>query len=216
MRRFLPAILLIIIVLSVYPFIGSDGERKPLKGMPWQIDLLADGNIKVFDLVPGVSTLKHAESVLGENYELAIVSDAGGRGLEMYFDRYRAGLMAAKIVIGVDVDDVSLRDWQQRAENTEYMQSGTARKASLAQQDVEAAMQTTVSVITFIPAVNLDDEIIRKRFGEPAEVLSTENGVNHYLYPAKGLDIALSDAGKEVLQYVAPNDFARLRTPLLP
>jgi hypothetical protein len=38
--------------------------------------------------------------------------------------------------------------------------------------------------------------------------------VEHFLYPAKGLDLILDRKGKEVLQYVAPRDFARLREPL--
>jgi hypothetical protein len=39
-------------------------------------------------------------------------------------------------------------------------------------------------------------------------------GVNHWLYPEKGLDIVVSDDGKEVLQYVAPRDFRQPVAPL--
>ena len=38
--------------------------------------------------------------------------------------------------------------------------------------------------------------------------------LEHFLYPDKGLDLVLDSKGKEVLQYVAPADFARLRAPL--
>ena len=37
----------------------------------------------------------------------------------------------------------------------------------------------------------------------------------HLLYPDKGLDVVVDSEGKELLQYVAPKDFALLREPLL-
>ena len=36
----------------------------------------------------------------------------------------------------------------------------------------------------------------------------------HLLYPDKGLDVVVDGNGKELLQYVAPRDFAELREPL--
>ena len=35
--------------------------------------------------------------------------------------------------------------------------------------------------------MNLDEDIVRKRFGDDAEILQTAAGVVHYLYPALGL-----------------------------
>ena len=35
------------------------------------------------------------------------------------------------------------------------------------------------------------------------------------LYPKQGLDVVVDKDGKELLQYVAPQQFARLREPLL-
>jgi hypothetical protein len=53
-----------------------------------------------------------------------------------------------------------------------------------------------------------------QRFGAPAERIRQGETLEHFLYPARGLDIVLDSKGKEVLQYVAPADFARLRAPL--
>lgn len=216
MRLFLPTFLLIIVVLAVYPFIGTDdGEKPELTGLPWQIELQADGHTKVFGVVPGVSTLQDAATVLGDDYELAIVENASSVGLEMYFGNYRAGLMSAKMVLAAKSDATRLTQWKQNALKAEYMESGTAKKYLLAEADRSMAMQSGVDSIAFIPAVNLDDEIIRRRFGEPDEIITSADGVRHYLYQATGLSIALSDDAKEVLQYVAPKDFANLRNPLI-
>jgi hypothetical protein len=36
----------------------------------------------------------------------------------------------------------------------------------------------------------------------------------HLLYPQQGLDVVVDGNGKELLQYVAPRNFASLREPL--
>ena len=216
MRRFIPTFLIIILVLAVYPFIGMDKSDKPkLSGLPWQIEILANGNTKIFGVTPGVSTLQQVASVLGDDYKLAIVENASNLSLEMYFGNYRAGLMTAKMVLVAETDLQQLRQWQQRAIQSDYMQTGNAKKYALADTDKALAMQLKLRAIAFIPAVNLDDEIVRKRFGEPAELIETGDGIKHYLYPEKGLVIALADQAKEVLQYVAPQNFNSLRAPLV-
>jgi hypothetical protein len=88
-----------------------------------------------------------------------------------------------------------------------------ARKYLLDRNDHAKAFSAVIETIACVPAVNLDHEIIIKRFGEADEVIQ-KDGVTHYLYADKGLDVILNEDGKEVLQYVAPSDFKRLREPL--
>ena len=216
MRYFLPTFIFIILVLALYPFIDMDEENGPqLIGLPWQIEILPDGHSKVFGLVPGVTTLQEAITVLGEEYELAIVESDASVSLEMYFSDYRAGIMSAKLVLVAKTDAEELAYWQQRAAKVDYMASGSAKKYRLAAEDQPAALQSVLRSIACVPGVNLDDEILRKRFGEPAEQILAEQGLSYYLYPELGLVITLSDKTKEVLQYVAPYDFNSLRAPLL-
>ncbi len=72
-----------------------------------------------------------------------------------------------------------------------------------------------MSAIAFIPAANLDEAIVLQRFGAPDERIRADENREHFLYRAKGLDVQLDAKGKEVLQYVPPRDFARLRDPLV-
>jgi len=215
MRRYLPTFLIIILVLAIYPFVGMDRSSSPkLTGLPWQIEILPDGHSKVFGLVPGVSSLQDAVTALGRDFDLAIVENETSASLEMYFSDYRVGMMTARMVLAASSNAADLRQWQQRAVKVEPMGSGKARKYLLADGDREVALHSPIRAIAFIPAVNLDDEILRKRFGEPAEKVDAEPGVSYYLYPEKGLAITLSAESKEVLQYVAPADFTSLRAPL--
>ena len=53
-----------------------------------------------------------------------------------------------------------------------------------------------------------------QRFGEPLRRIQEAGGISHWLYPDKGLDIAINPDGKEVLQYINPADFSRIIEPL--
>jgi hypothetical protein len=215
MKRFLPTFFLIMIVLAIYPFVSNDNApKKPITGLPWQIEKLADGSTRVFGIELGKSTLADAVSSLGDDAEIAIMQDKDGNdSLEMYFGSYRAGLLSGKLVLLGDIDSDTLVAMRERAASREIMES-TARKFVVNDSDRPLAYRARVKHIAFIPTVNLDEDIIQKRFGEAAETVQSSADVRHYLYPELGLDIALSEKGKEVLQYVAPADFEMMVAPL--
>jgi hypothetical protein len=71
-----------------------------------------------------------------------------------------------------------------------------------------------VTAITYMPVVKFDADLVRKRFGEPAERIKPSRWA-HWLYPGWGLDLLLGDNGEALLQYVPPLEFEqRLRAPL--
>ena len=78
-----------------------------------------------------------------------------------------------------------------------------------------AADKLPIRAISVIPTVNLDEATIVQRFGEPGERIVVSEKRTHLLYPKLGLDVVVDKDGKELLQYVAPQQFARLREPLL-
>jgi hypothetical protein len=103
---------------------------------------------------------------------------------------------------------------RQRAIKSVHMDSST-RKYILHPDDLALAWSAPIAGITFIPAVSLDEQTVLRRFGVPNERIRVDERVEHFLYPEKGLDLALDSKGKEVLQYIAPRQFARLREPLI-
>ena len=124
-----------------------------------------------------------------------------------------AGLMSAKLVLAAELDDEAVNRLRDNAVEKEVLKTGS-RKYIISEEDHALAYTAVIDSIACIPAVNLDHDIMLKRFGEPAEVIDKSSGVKHYLYPDKGLDAILNPEGKEVLQYVAPSAFKRLREPL--
>jgi hypothetical protein len=211
------AVLAVIIAILFAPMLLSpapDNQAgKAVTGLPWQIDVLADGHSRVFDLTVGTSTLTDARARFGEG-ELALVAEPGeSESLELYFDTVTAGAVTGKMVVTADLSADAVAAMRQRATRTEYMQSST-KKSALAEADLPAAWTAPIRALTFVPTINLDEDMILQRFGQAAERVRTAENTEHLLYPDRGLDVVLDAKAKELLQYVAPREFARLREPL--
>ena len=216
MKIFFAIFALLAVMLAVYPFLGDEKQGASVTGLPWQIDVLEDGSTRVFGLHVGVSRLADASATLGDDMELAIIASTDVEevgSLEMYYGHYRAGLLSGKLILHTSTNEEMLTQWRDNAEKSDYMSSGYAKKYTPSASDIPRVMQETVSGITFIPAVNLDEETVLARFGEPSERIE-QPGTTHYLYPEKGLDIAVHEKSKEVMQYVSPKHFESLVQPL--
>lgn len=196
-------------------FIDEAPSPETESGYPWQIDLPEPGQSRVFGLQPGLSTLAEAGALFGPDIDIAIVAPPGqAASLEAYFESVQMGRITGKLVLSIDADDASLAAMRERAAKVEYMDS-TTRKISLNREDLANARGRAIRAITFIPSSNLDEEIVLQRFGVPAMRIRVSEDREHFLYPDKGLDLALDRRTREVLQYVAPSDFERLSKPLL-
>lgn len=204
-------------------FSAADGHgpqgTAPEAGLPWQIETLQGGASKVMGLrlAPDGqgSTLADAQTRWGPDMQVAVIAAPGEDGmLEAFVDPARAGFVTGKVVLSFRLDGATVRAMRERAVKSEFMES-TTRKYTLSPADLQAAMKAPLSALSFIPQANLDEGAVVARFGEPAERLpSTDKRTMHFLYPAKGLDLALNSEGKELLQYVAPGEFSRLQAPL--
>jgi len=203
---------LLAIVLLVYPFFNKSENTNVITGLPWQVDVLPDGSTQVFGLHLGVSKLSDVLGILGDDdVDLAIIAAADEVGsLEMYYGHYQAGVISGKLVVQASASDQDIKDWRDRSAKFEYMASGQAKKYILSGDDLKLALNEVITGLTFIPSLNLDEEIILLRFGEPAERVEQDEAT-HYLYPEKGLDIALFKDAKEVIQYVWPDKMKNIK-----
>lgn len=214
MKIFFSIFALLAVVLAVYPFLDESENSATVTGLPWQIEIMPDGSTQVFGLHIGVSRLSDAYAMLGSDMELAIVAASDELGnLEMYYGHYQAGLLSGKLVLQTSASTQNLKLWRENAASSKYMASGLAKKFTLSDDDVSQVLDEVINGLTFIPAVNLDEEVILARFGEPDERIELD-AVTHFLYSLKGLDVALHKDSKEVIQYVSPADFGQLIKPL--
>jgi len=195
---------LLIAVLAFYPFFNQTEQAVPLTGLPWQVEIMADGTTQIFGLNIGHTRLADAAKFLGDDMEVAVIAAADETGrLEMYFRSYRVGLLSGKIILKTSASEQDIESWRGNATKSDYVATGRAKKYVLSASDLDTAVNEVITGITFIPSVNLDEKIILARFGTPdkREKLA---GALHFVYLKKGLDIVLYENAKEVLQYSIP------------
>ena len=215
MKIFFLFFALLAAVMLISPILNKSENTDVVTGLPWQLDVMPDGSTQVFGLHLGVSRLSDVLALLGnDDVDLAIIAATDEVGsLEMYYGHYRAGVITGKLVVQTSTSEQDIKHWRENAVKFDYMASGQAKKFSLSEDDLKLALNEVVTGLTFIPVLNLDEEIILSRFGEPARRVQFE-GVMHYLYPEKGLDVALFEESKEVIQYTSPDDFKLIEAPV--
>ena len=207
-------ILLLIVILAAAGLVFFNEKEQhsnaPLTGLPWQIDILPDGNTRVFSITLGRTTLDEVIALQGDDLDLAIIAAPQETGtLEAYYSHHSFGPITGKLILVLDIAPEKLAAMRERG----YQDGGT-RRYHLHPDDLPAAYQAPVRIINFLPSLNLDEEIAQARFGAPAETIHFNEQQKHLLYPEKGLDLILNADGKDVLQYLPPVEFSQHRTQL--
>ena len=216
--KFALYVIAFIIAALVIPFLlpgaGQQEGVDPNANLPWQIAVDGQGGSTVFGVQPGVSTLADARRRFGGDVQVAIVAKSDEVGaLEAYFPQVPLGFVLARVIVTVEAEEARVTAMRERALKAEHMES-TTRKITLHPDDLALADTLPVRAISVIPTVNLDEATVVQRFGQPGERLVVSDKRVHLLYPDKGLDVVVDGDGKELLQYVAPRNFAWLREPL--
>ena len=195
----------------------SPGGRTvdPNPRLPWLITVDANGDSTVFGLTLGQSTLADAREVFQEQGKTSLfLSPQQQIAIEVFFQRLFLSGLRADVVLTLEVEEQLATQIYDRGLRVSTLGSGT-RKVELASSDQEQLAGAAIARITYLPATDLDEEIMLRHFGEPGKKI-TENktGIVHWLYADVGLDIAVNADGKEVLQYVPPSRFDMLMEPL--
>ncbi len=182
--------------------------------LPWNIEINADGTSNVFGITLEHTTVDELLQLHGIDHELAIISDSEDySGLEIYYSHFPIGPLQGKLIARVRASQQQLDSMQAAAASSSYTGSGS-RKFLLSENDLAQIQNWPIDSISYLPSARLDESIVLDRFGEPAERVSGEENIEHFLYPSRGLDIVINSDGKELLQYVAPRSFSALADPL--
>ncbi len=183
--------------------------------LPWKITVHPDGSSQVFGLILGRSTLADAIHRIGEHPEITLfVSQQGDKMVEAFFEEVKLGGIRAKMVVTIALEKEQIEGMYKRGLRVSKSSSGN-RKVELHPEDVRQIKQTAIAGITYLPRYDLDSDTVIRLFGHPAKRIQEEEGtIVHWIYPEKGLDIALSASEKDVLQYVEPARFEQLLEPL--
>ena len=207
------AIVLVVITVAILIPGGRQADTNPK--LPWQIEVQADGSTQVFGLTLEQSTLRQATDLLGQDPTLSLFrSPEGEIAVEAYFQRASLSGLRADFIFTLKLDDQTAEQIYNRGARISQLGSGS-KKVELADADKALALDSPVEHLTYIPQADLEPQLIERQFGTPARKLADPEGAEHWLYPAKGLDIAVNAETKEVFQYVHPQRFEQLIAPLL-
>ncbi len=214
MKTLLRVLLVIALLLATALVLHRPQPPAEMRGLPWQIELPGDGSSRVFGIHLGVDDVGAVLDRLGRDAELAIIARPGEAGaLEIYYPRFQAGPLSGRLIVSAALPAPALEALKRHAPRRKPQESGAVRYW-LAHEDLATARAAPVTGLGFIPAAQLDEALALARFGEPDERLAETGEVSHWLYPRLGLDLVMDPDGRELLQYVPPRDFARLRAPL--
>jgi len=207
---------LAVTVLGLLLALFSPGGRPPDPDpkLPWLIQVDEHGNSRVFGLTLGGSTLDDARLMLGQPGEISMFAAPGGKfAVEVFFDQLFLSGLRADMVLTLAVPAAQAQQMFDRGLRVSQLGSGE-KKVTLAPADLALLASLPIKHLTYLPRADLDAPLLEQRFGIPAKRIAEASGVVHWLYPQRGLDIALNPDGPEALQYVPPAQFDQLLGPL--
>jgi len=180
------------------------------QGLPWQVEVLADGSSRVMGLHLGRATLAEVRARTGDALQVALVARLGEVGvLEALAEPFHAGFVAGRLVLAFDVPPATLKRWREGSTGSAPMEGGVRRFALRAADQAEAE-QARLSGLSFIPVARLSAADVRQRYGPPQSVQALAGGAAVLAYPTRGLNATVMPGQRAVFQYVTPRDHARL------
>jgi len=202
----------LLITLAIFIPSGKAPETNPQ--FPWIISEDSNGNNTVFGITINKTTLGAAQKSLKAEGKINLFATPNNTySVEAYFRRISLSGLKADLILSLAIEPDETKALYERGARQKALETGN-KQIDLASEDYFTMKNQVIDHITYIPAANLDAELIESRFGQPTSKITEAGGITHWLYPEKGLDIALNPDGKEVFQYVSPHAFNLITKPL--
>lgn len=170
--------------------------------LPWNSYYDEQNQLHALGLVLENSTVQDAIAIFGNDYEVKLFSkkDESGKTAEVYFPTANIGTIRGGIALSVNVPPSELETIYENGVQTTVTKLGN-RQVTPAAADGEKLLQHTIRHATLVPKKDLTERAIKMRFGEPSRSERQSDGVDHWFYPEKGLEILFNPEGPEGLQY---------------
>lgn len=206
----LGAAVLAFIAIMLFP--GREADPNPK--LPWDVTHDEQGRTRVFTFTLGESTFADVRALFNEEGKVNLFAEPdGSHTVEVYFDQIYLSGLRADFVLTLDISDDTAAAMYNRGLRISQLPSGS-KKVKLSPEDVDILLDAPVRTITYLPVAQLEADLLERRFGAPAEKIREANGVTHWLYPERGLDIGRDPDGGIVIQYVNPQVFEAIVAPL--
>jgi len=203
-----------LLVLAIAVLVPSEQKVVDESKLPWNIVIDGQNNSTAFGITLGQTSLLDAEKALNAGGKMSLfLSNEGIYSVEVFIDSIYLSGLKADLFLTLDVSQQQAKEMFERGVNVSRATNKT-NKVTLSEDDQKALALVPVRHILYIPRANLDADLLLKRFGLAQQKIKESDKVTHWLYPNKGLDIALNEDGREILQYVLPKNFSQIVDPL--
>ena len=182
--------------------------------LPWQITVLDPQTLHVLDLDIGRSTLDDAVNTLLSEYNLAWFDNPDDSiSLEAYFIRVSKSGLRARVVLQLDSHGLD-KDYLISHSGKPEVQTSRSIKYPL--DDLANTLKNRViRSLTYIPKINLDQDMITSRFGQPDKTVAIDENTEFWLYPEKGLVINWNRKAKEAFHYSPVENFDSVQKSII-
>lgn len=205
-KRQLPMFWLVLIgslvIFALMLLIQPEREATEEAHLPWNAKFAEDGKLHTLGLIVGQSTVNDAVQLYGKDVEIKLFSefDESDKSVEAYFPVMYIGSIKAALAMRIMVPQERM---QQAFDNGKkiVMSSTGGREIELYNQDKVEFMSLPVSSITLVPRKHLTERAIQMRFGEPDRKETQSDGLQHWFFDDRGLEMIIDPEGPEALQY---------------
>ncbi|WP_292402130.1 MULTISPECIES: lytic murein transglycosylase [unclassified Methylophaga] len=200
--KFLLGTTLVIIAIAALMLVPSPQPTAP---KPWEVTVMPDNQIQVMGVHLGTTTYGEIQQLWREAGEAALfISENDDISAEVFFESINLGGLSARTVLNLQLPEEKLQAMAARAVSAKLQPSG-ARRYDPAFDDKQALLAAPAIVLTYIPSVRLDEEMVHTRFGEPEQIQNEaeESPAQIWHYPNIGLTIRLHPEERPMLTYTA-------------
>ncbi len=185
--------------------------------LPWDITLLPDGTSAVFGVHLSKDSMLEFKRLYNQKADLAIFVDPDKKtSLEAYFGPTDVGALSANVAIVAQVDEKLLQSWISADHAKPDPTPSGAWKYPMSDEQIRTAQNLPIESITYKPSADYSESLIERRFGKPESIRHAKEPYEYWLYPIKGVLITVNKNGRDLFQYIAPKDFAKLTASIPP
>ena len=190
---------LIILMIGTAMMIAVIGHHEPtaqLDTMPWQVDRLENGSLRVFGITLGKTSIQDANQIFANFGETRLRVNTDNNDFNTYqlianYDDLIIGGLVAKISLTYQIEQSTLEELYHSLDplrNNPEANHGI----QLYPVDNETKinyLSTPISTITYIPSIDYGIETIRQSFGPATEEKQINEELQLLSYPEMGLQI---------------------------
>jgi len=197
---------LIILMIGTAMMIAVIGQHEPatqLDTMPWEVDRLENGSLRVFGLTLGKTSIQDANQIFASFAEtrLQVSTDSNHyqtHQLIAIYNDLNIGGLVAQIKLNYMVDSDDLQDIDSYLKTTQAVKNSSKDlKAgielySVSKETEMKHLNKPVSSITYTPSIDYGLESIRQNFGLASDEKQIDEDLQLWSYPEMGLNIFIS------------------------